>query len=165
MADADNRFGGWPTAMPAGRTLGKIATVVALTCVASHIPVLLAHLAAQPVLGLLMTVISCACVMCAPSLWNGPVVRDWLVNGALAGAMLVLHLAVVLGHADSVRKNTSHYHGPHSAAGSRVLEDSMGFLFYGASSLAFLQLLLAGIVLTTVVGRHRRRNQSIRIRS
>jgi hypothetical protein len=78
------------------RPLGRVAAAAVVICAVLHIPVLLMHLSGSLALTLLMGVAAVACVSCVPHLMRGPVYRTWATCGLLSGAMLILHVALVL---------------------------------------------------------------------
>lgn len=76
--------------------VGKLSALLAVACVAAHIPLLLTHLTDFPVIAALMTVVGCACIPCAGRLWREPSTHDAATAGALAGLMLILHLYLIM---------------------------------------------------------------------
>jgi hypothetical protein len=78
------------------RPLGKAAAAGVVICAVLHVPVLLMHLSSSIALTLLMGIAALVCLSCVPDLVRGPMHRTWATCGLLSGAMLILHLTLVL---------------------------------------------------------------------
>jgi hypothetical protein len=144
-----------------GRHVGKAAAVIAVSCAILHIPVIVVHLHAHPVIALLMLALTTVCLGCVTRLWYGPMLQDWGAISVLAVSMLVLHL--------SMGTSTNHSTAPpmmHSAAhhdGMEMLaESSMHVsgatqpLFYAATILAGAQALLGSALVVSAISARRR---------
>ncbi|PBC35075.1 hypothetical protein CJ179_49905 [Rhodococcus sp. ACS1] len=158
-----------PQRLVVGRRAGKAAAALAVACGLIHIPVLLLHLGAYPGTSLLMLALSCACLPCAKSLWNAPLMRDWGIAAAISASMLTLHLIMMEGmttadsNADGAMRMPAHHHSsmPTVSAGGDL--HGLGATALSvATALAVAQILLAcgAMVVATVSRAHRARSQS-----
>lgn len=126
--------------------------MVALVCVLLHIPLVWMHWAEFPGTSLIMLGVAAACVPCALHLWRRPTQQAWARAGALAGAILTLHLMMVFmmltartNEVDST-KHGFHHHGtvPTVLSAPGPVHEHAGMsIFYVASGLAVFQILLA----------------------
>jgi hypothetical protein len=136
---------------------GRIAAAGVVICAAVHVPVLLMHHNASVALTVMMVIASVACLTCVSHLVRGPTLRTWASCGLFSGAMLVLHLALVLttfAAADSGAPSGNSAYGAHHGADLDALpvgyaEHLSAFdagLFWAATALALGQALLAATV-------------------
>ena len=169
MATTTADAAGWRPTVPANpvraNAAGKVAALLALVCVAAHIPVLLTHLALFPGTSLLMLALAVACVACARHLWTKPTIRDWSTAGVLAAGMLVLHAMLMFSmtHTETTSgaesaSATGHHHGPAArpTETATMLDGPVEVLFFAASALALIQVAMATIVVLPVTLRRPR---------
>jgi hypothetical protein len=128
---------------------GKFAAVGVVACAALHVPLLLAHGADSVVLATLMGIAIVGCLSCAPHLFRRPALRTWALCGLLSGAMVALHLALLMSAAGP----TTAAHPIHTVRGasSLVLHASHDSwwgtgLFWAATMIAVVQVLTAATV-------------------
>lgn len=125
--------------------IGRITACVIAACAVAHIPVVVGHAEAHPVMSILMTAISMACLTCLLHLWRAPTIWTWRMVQALAAAMLVVHLPMLLSGADSSdpgRVSTSSHDHAHTSG------DATGAAgMHTVSGLAALQILIASVVI------------------
>lgn len=152
-----------PEKVVVGRRAGKAAAILAVVCGLIHIPVLFSHLGTFPGTSLLMLILSCACLPCAKSLWNAPLLRDWGTVATISGSMLVLHSLMMQGMkmpsklADGVTGMAEHHHSSMTMPDGGAQMDMHGLgalLLDTATALAVSQLVLAAAVM--IVARVRR---------
>lgn len=145
-----------------GRTVGRVAALLAFTCAAAHVPVILTHVQPYPGRSLLMLLLSTACIPCAVRLWQRSAVRDWAMVTGLSAAMLALHLSLFPSRSSAAEAgmNMSAHHHMTSNAGAHVatsMNGGMTMLFYAATGLAALQVLLGlSLIVTSNLACHRR---------
>jgi hypothetical protein len=145
--------------------VGKVAAAGVVICAVLHVPVLLMHHSDAIALTLLMGVSAAACLSCVPHLLRGPTYRTWALCGLSSGAMLVLHLVLMLTTftvADSAPNlptsaHTANHGGFPTSVGNSHTAHMSGWdagLFWAATALALIQVLLVATVV-------RRANRSI----
>lgn len=157
-----------PERVVIGRRAGKAAAALAVACGLIHIPVLLSHMGALPGTSLLMLALSCACLPCAKSLWNAPLIRDWGIAAAISASMLTLHLLMMEGmttahrHDDGATTMPAHQHSSMPTVSAGVDQHGLGATALSvATALTVIQILLAtGVMIVATVSRaHRARYQ------
>jgi hypothetical protein len=143
--------------------LGKVAAAGVVTCAVLHVPVLLMHLSSSVALTLLMAIVALACLSCVPQLVRGPVYRTWATCGLLSGAMLVLHVTLVLSQLAESAPVSSRAEAAHSlhqtipstaldAGHASHLSGAEGGLFWAATAAAATLALLSAVVVRRTNG-------------
>lgn len=155
----------WTSTVPLrkehGRTAGRFAALLAFTCTAAHVPVILTHVQPYPGRSLLMLLLSAACIPCAIRLWQRPTSRDWAMVTGLSAAMLALHLSLFpsMSNAPDAGMNMGAHHHIAATAGSQAMtgmNGDMTMVFYAATGLAALQVLLGlSLIVTSNLARRR----------
>lgn len=157
-----------PERVVIGRRAGKAAAALAVACGLIHIPVLLLHMGAYPGTSLLMPVLSCACLPCAKSLWNAPLIRDWGIAAAISASMLTLHLLMMEGmttaqsHGDGAMMPAHHHSSMPTVSAGVDLHGLGATALSVATSLTVAQILLAtgAMIMASVSRALRARSQS-----
>jgi hypothetical protein len=150
---------------------GRPLALLTLACLVAHVPLIASHLTTAPVTSIVMALVSMACIPCARTLWLAPTTQDCATAAALAAAMMGLHLFLSISMAGSVTPATNlttsahHQRGGASAMDPRHTGMPMGdmshmtttpavqALFYLATVMAVVQVLLNGLAIATTVRR------------
>lgn len=175
-----------PAAMPillsnpaVPQRLGRVAGLLALACLIAHIPLIASHFAAAPIIGAAMVAVSMACVPCARRLWIAPTTQDCTIAAVLAATMVGLHLLLTIS---TTRSNTpapsdmstpGHHHTDMSAIADRTqtstpmgemhqmaMSPAIELIFYLATAMAILQVLLNVAAIATTIHRVKAVRQS-----
>ncbi len=147
---------------PIKPAIGKLSAALAAACLVAHVPLLIAHARDFPITTVAMAAVACACLPCTRRLWRSPTTHDAAMAGALAAAMLILHLYLTMTMAGMGADMAAPippgmHHDGTEATMSHLAAHSTGrplhALLYVASGLASAQVALA--VATVWAAAHR----------
>ncbi|MFD1713013.1 hypothetical protein ACFSBZ_00865 [Amnibacterium flavum] len=135
-----------PTVAPRA---GRVAAVGVVACAALHVPLLLMHGGDSVALAILMGIAVAGCLSCAPHLARRPTIRTWAVCGLLSGAMVAVHLALLMSSASPMRGGHPGHAIPTTLAPVSHVGHDSGWavaLFWAATTIAVAQVLTAATV-------------------
>lgn len=90
--------------------LGRWTAGAMVVCTLVHAAGAVFHLTAAPVLAVATLLAGLACLHCCPSLCRGPSRRTWVQVILGSGAMLAMHLTMLISMAGPGRTATAHGH-------------------------------------------------------
>lgn len=119
---------------PATDPIGRVAAAAMVACGIVHVAAAFDHWTMSPVLSGLTAVVALTCLHCVAGLWRRPGRAEWVWVTLGSGAMLVLHLAMIVTMA--APSGGGHAHRHTVSTGIATAADT------GADALTILGLLL-----------------------
>lgn len=132
---ADTALG--PFARPGNIRLGRATALVTVLSAGLHLAGIADH---DPVQGILLAVMACACIGCVPALWKRPSANTFALVAVMSSAMLAVHSTMLA--------SAQHGHSQHGApANGPSLDFSTALTLYVA--LFEAALAIVAVFLTT----------------
>ena len=78
------------------RRIGRVTALALVVCGLVHLAGAIEHWQTTPFLAVMTALVAVSCAHCVPALWNGPGAATWTWVTLGSGAMLSLHLAMMV---------------------------------------------------------------------